>query len=149
MTQPKFYFFASLTIFIIVAILLITGSFVLTEPLYNGSTIPMGTPLTWLGIMSLPLAIYFGVERFRNPTKIYTLLSPLLKFSLTMAVLWIPICYLLAGNFSFSFSEKEVFQGGQLAMKWFWGYSYGVVILPLLLLVIHWVLKLVRTLQSK
>ncbi|RIV35156.1 hypothetical protein D2V08_07265 [Flagellimonas lutimaris] len=144
MTQPKFYFFASLTIFIIVAILLITGSFVLTEPLYNGSTIPMGTPLTWLGIMSLPLAIYFGIERFRNPSKTYKFLSPLLKFSLATTILWVPVSYLLAGNLSFSFSEKEVFQGGQLAMKLFWGYSYGVVILPLLLLIIHWVLKLVN-----
>lgn len=149
MTQPKFYFFATLIIFIIVAILLITGSFVLTEPLYNGSTIPMGTPLTWIGIMSLPLAIYFGIERFRNPTDIYTLLSRTLKFSLTLAVLWVPICYLLAGNLSFSFSEKSGFRGGQTAMKLFWGYSYGVVILPLLLLIIHLVLTLVRRIKRK
>ncbi|MHA7829792.1 MAG: hypothetical protein ACX93O_01745 [Flagellimonas sp.] len=144
MTKTRFYFFASLIIFITVTILLLTGSFVLTEPLYNGSTIPMGTPLTWLGIMSLPLAIYFGVERFRNPTKTYKLLSRILKFSLTLAVLWVPVSYLLAGNLSFSFSEKEVFQGGQLAMKLFWGYTYGVVILPLILLIIHWVLKLLN-----
>ncbi|MBO0331099.1 hypothetical protein [[Muricauda] lutisoli] len=148
MTKPKFYFFASLTIFITVAILLITGSFVLTEPLYNGSTIPMGTPLTWLGIMSLPLAVYFGVERYRNPTKIYKFLPQLLKFSLAAAVLWVPISYLLAGNLSFSFSEKEMFQGGQLAMKWFWGYSYGVVILPLFLLIVHWVLKVVNMIRK-
>ena len=144
MIQSKFYFFASLTIFIIVATLLITGSFVLTEPLYNGSTIPMGTPLTWVGIMSLPLAIYFGIEQFRNPTKNYRFLSPPLKFSLATAVLWVPVSYLLAGNLSFSFSEKEVFQGGQLAMKLFWGYTYGTVILPLILLIIHWILKLVN-----
>jgi len=149
MTQPKFYFFASLTIFIIVAILLITGSFVLTEPLYNGSTIPMGTPLTWLGIISLPLAIFFGVERFRKPTKIYELLSQILKFSLTLAVLWVPISYLLAGNLSFSFSEKSGFQGGQFAMKWFWGYSYTVAILPITLLIIHWVLTLARRIKRK
>lgn len=141
MIQSKFYFFASLTIFIIVATLLITGCFVLTEPLYNGSTIPMGTPLTWVGIMSLPLAIYFGIEQFRNPTKNYRFLSPLLKFSLATAVLWVPVSYLLAGNLSFSFSEKEVFQGGQLAMKLFWGYTYGAVILPLILLIIHWIFK--------
>lgn len=149
MTKTRFYFFASLIIFITVTILLLTGSFVLTEPLYNGSTIPMGTPLTWLGIMSLPLAIYFGVERFRNPTRTHKLLSRILKFSLTLAVLWVPICYLLAGNLSFSFSEKSGFQGGQLAMKMFWGYSYGVVILPLLLLIFHWVLTVIERIKSK
>nr|WP_297787420.1 hypothetical protein [uncultured Allomuricauda sp.] len=149
MTKTRFYFFASLIIFITVTILLLTGSFVLTEPLYNGSTIPMGTPLTWLGIMSLPLAIYFGVERFRNPNKTYKFLSRTLKLSLTLAVLWVPICYLLAGNLSFSFSEKSGFQGGQLAMKMFWGYSYGVVILPLLLLIFHWVLTVIERIKSK
>lgn len=149
MTKTRFYFFASLTILITVAIILITGSFILTEPLFNGSTIPMGTPLTWLGIMSLPLAIYFGNERFRNPTEIYKLLSGILKFSLTTAVLWVPICYLLAGNLSFSFSEKSGFRGGQIAMKCFWGYSYGVVILPLLLLIVHWVLTAARTINRK
>ena len=36
-----------------------------------------------------------------------------------MAFLWATICYILAGNFPYSFAEKDEFQGGQLTMKWF------------------------------
>lgn len=99
----------------------------------------MGTPITWLGIISLPLSIYFGVSKIHSPKQPFiTNLSRILKGIIILAILWVPICFLLSGNFSNSFSEKEVFQGGQLAMKWFWRFTYGIVISPLLIICIHW-----------
>ena len=149
MTKPSLYFFACLLIFILVLTLLMTGSSILTVPMYEGSSIPMGTPITWMGLSALPLTIYFGVGEFRNPKKRHKLFNQLLKFFVGLAVLWVPISYLLAGNLSFSFSGTATgFQGGQLAMKLFWGYTYGIAILPVLLLIIHWFLKLINTIRK-
>ena len=145
MTKPSLYFFACLLIFILVLSLLITGSSILTVPLYEGSSIPMGTPITWMGLIALPLTIYFGVGEFRDPKKRHKLFNQLLTFFVGLAVLWVPISYLLAGNLSFSFSGTATgFQGGQLAMKLFWGYTYGIAILPLILFIIHCILILVK-----
>ncbi|MHA7864827.1 hypothetical protein [Flagellimonas marinaquae] len=146
-SQP--YFFACLAIIIIVITLLISGSSILTVPIYEGSSIPMGTPITWMGLIALPLTIYFGVKKFRDHNTTYKLLNQLLKFSVGFAVLWVPISYLLSGNLSFSFSGTATgFQGGQLAMKLFWGYTYGIAILPMILLIIHWFLKLINTIRK-
>lgn len=147
--KSRFYFFACLLIFILVLTLLMTGSSILTVPMYEGSSIPMGTPITWMGLIALPLTIYFGVGEFRNPKKRHKLFNQLLTFSVGLAVLWVPVSYLLAGNLSFSFSGATTgFQGGQLAMKLFWGYTYGIAILPVLLLIIHWFLKLINTIRK-
>jgi hypothetical protein len=146
-SQP--YFFACLAIIIIVITLLISGSSILTVPIYEGSSIPMGTPITWMGLIALPLTIYFGVKKFRDHNTTYKLLNQLLKFSVGLAVLWVPISYLLSGNLSFSFSVTVTgFQGGQLAMKLFWGYTYGIAILPMILLIIHWFMKLINTIRK-
>lgn len=149
MTKPKLYLLGCLLILIVTTLLLLTGSSILSMPLFKGSSIPMGTPITWIGLISLPLSIYFGISKFREPTHtLYKYLGPLLTLSLFAAFLWVPISYVLAGNLSFSFSEKEGFQGGQSAMKWFWGYSYAVVILPLALLVMHWIWALAKGLKK-
>jgi hypothetical protein len=146
-SQP--YFFACLAIIIIVITLLISGSSILTVPIYEGSSIPMGTPITWMGLIALPLTIYFGVKKFRDHNTTYKLLNQLLKFSVGFAFLWVPISYLLSENLSFSFSGTATdFQGGQLAMKLFWGYTYGIAILPMILLIIHWFLKLINTIRK-
>ena len=146
-SQP--YFFPCLTIIIIVITLLISGSSILTVPIYEGSSIPMGTPITWMGLIALHLTIYFGAKKFRDHNVTYKLLNQLLKFSVGFAVLWVPISYLLSGNLSFSFSGTVTgFQGGQLAMKLFWGYTYGIAILPMILLIIHWFLKLINTIRK-
>ena len=58
---------------------------------------------------------------------------------IVLGILWVPISYLLAGNFSFTFSEKETFQGGQAAMRWFWRLSYGIGIGALLTLIVFWI----------
>jgi hypothetical protein len=51
-----------------------------------------------------------------------------------LGFLWVPISFFLAGNLSFSFSEKGFFQGGQTAMKLFWSISFGIVFGAILIL---------------
>ena len=78
-------------------------------------------------MVSLPFTVYWGVREFRSPTsKLNKFFAGLLKAIILLGILWAPISYLLARNPSFSFSEKESFQGGQMAMKWFWRLSYGI-----------------------
>lgn len=119
---------------------MVTGSSLLTIALDYNESIPLGTLLTWAGIISLPLTIYWGSKELRKPSgKSNIILSGILKIVIIFGILWLPISYLLAGNLSFTFSEKESFQVGQLAMRWFWLLSYGIGIGAILTLIIYWI----------
>src|SRR5210317_2173747 len=127
MNKRKIYFYSALILTLSVIILLVTGSSLLTIPLDRDESIPLGTLITWTGMISLPLAIYWGIKELRKPSsKLNRILSGFLKIIIILGILWVPISYLLAGNLSFTFSEKETFQGGQVAMQWFWRLSYGI-----------------------
>ena len=140
MKNRKILFLSSLIILVIAFSLLVSGASLLEKSLTENSSIPFGTFITWFGIISLQTSIYFGCNQFRKPSKTaYKYLSNLLKGLIILAILWLPICYFLAGNFSFTFTEKETFQGGQLAMKWFWRFSIGIVLGAIILLLFYWI----------
>ena len=143
--KRKIWFFSSLTVAVSVIILLVTGSPLLTMPLGYTDAIPLGTLITWAGMISLPLSIYWGIGEFRQPRgTLNQVLSVILKVLLVLAILWVPIAYFLAGNLSFTFSEKETFQGGQTAMKLFWVLSYGIGGGAIFTLLIYWISLLLR-----
>ena len=136
--------FISLTITIIILTismyLLGTGSELLIQPFIENPFVPFGSLITWFGLISMQFIILIGIENIRNSnTSIYKTLRLINKLFIILAILWIPICYILAGNFSNTFANKETFQGGQLAMKWFWRYTYSLGIVPILILLIHWI----------
>jgi hypothetical protein len=137
--RRKTYFFSALIVAFSTLILLVTGSSVLVLALDKNNSIPLGTLITWAGLISLPLAIYWGVKELREPTKVLTMiLSIFLKIIILLGILWVPISYLLAGNLAFTFAEKDAFQGGEAAMKWFWRLSYGIGVGSCLSLLIYW-----------
>ena len=139
----KTLLFCTLTVLITSFFLLISGSSILNYSLNKENTLPLGTFITWFGIKALPLSIFLAISEFRNPTKkLNTILASLLKIVLVLAFLWIGISYLLAGNFSFIFTEKSTFQGGQLAMNIFWKTTYSLAITPIFLLMIYLISKL-------
>ena len=145
MRRKKIWFYISLFLVLSTLFLLITGSSMLTIPLDKNNAVPSGTFITWIGIISLPLTIYWGVKELRHPSTLFNkFLALMLVVMIILAVLWVPICYLLSGNISFSFSEKDSFQGGQLAMRWFWRFSYSVALGPILLLIAYWISLLWR-----
>jgi hypothetical protein len=145
MNRRKAYFYTALGVSVAVMALLITGSFVLTIPLDQEGRVPLGTFITWAGMISLPLSVYWGVKDVRRPsTKLQVILSITLKIIIILGLCWVPISYFLAGNLSFTFSEKATFQGGQSAMRWFWILSYGIGAGTLLVLIVHWVSLLLR-----
>jgi hypothetical protein len=140
MNKRKIYFYSALILTIGVIVLLVTGSSFLILALNSNGTIPFGTLITWTGMISLPLTIYWGIKELRKPTNgLNRILSGFLKVIIVLGILWVPISYLLAGNLSFSFSEKETFQGGQDAMRWFWRLSYGIGIGAILIISTYWI----------
>ncbi len=142
-SNVRFYF--ALIVTLGVAALLVTGSSLLTMALDKGNSIPAGTLITWVGMISLPLTVYWGISDLRHPVKaLHRILAVILKVIVVLGILWVPISYLLAGNLSFSFTERTEFQGGQLAMRIFWYLSYGIGIGTLLVLGIYWLSRLVR-----
>lgn len=133
------WFYGALVIAIIVLVLLLTGSSLLTVALDKKNTIPLGTFITWAGMISLPLTVYWGVYNLRKPSLgFHKFLSAVLKVVIALGILWLPISYLLAGNMSFTFTESISFQGGQLAMKLFWILSYGISIGAISILLLYW-----------
>lgn len=147
MKKDRILFFLFLIIFLASAILLITGSSVLV---YSLNGVPAGTPITWLGLFSLAALVYLGFQNLRNPTNsTYRILNWILRANIILAVLWAPICYFLAGNASFNFSEKATFQGGQLAMRIFWIFTYTLAAIPILILIFHWLIALFRSIRNK
>ncbi|WP_345170291.1 hypothetical protein [Algibacter aquimarinus] len=140
MYKRKIYFFSSLIITLSTIIIFATGSSLLTLAINNSNTIPLGTFITWVGLISLPMSIFWGIQELRKPTTNFNkFLSSFLKLIILLAILWVPISYLLAGNLSFNFSEKTVFQGGQTAMKCFWFLTYGISIGALSTICLYWI----------
>ena len=122
----------SLIVFFFAASCLISGSNILLYALLTEPYLPAGTLITWVGMVALPASLYFGFHFLNKPVSpIEKIFSVCIKISMLVSALWAPISALLSGNLSNSFTGKPQFQGGQLAMKIFWSYSYFVVILPL------------------
>ena len=145
MKKRKIYFYIALILTLSTFTLLVTGSSILTIALDTDKSIPFGTLITWAGMISLPLTIYWGVKELRRPTKkLNKILSGFLIIIIILGILWVPISYLLAGNLSFSFSENETFQGGQTAMRWFWRLSYGIGIGAVLIIMTYWISLIFR-----
>ena len=150
MKKRKIGFIVSLIIFVLSLYLLVTGSSVLMISLSESSNIPLGTFTTWLGMIALPFLFYFTMKRLREPeSKTDRVFALLLKILIILAVLWIPISYLLSGNMSNTFTEKAEFQGGQLAMKIFWFNSYFTVAAPIVLAMFLGVYSLFRKRSKK
>ncbi len=113
--------------------LLLTGSSLLTVALSERLGLPWGTPITWLGMVALVFALWFGSAALRAPrTHADRNYRRAWAVLLAMAVLWPFVSYALAGNWSYSFGQREGFQGSSAAADWFFRYSFSVLLLPLL-----------------
>ena len=138
MINRKLLFWFSFAVFAFAGFCLFTGSSLLEIPLYPGSRIPLGTPITWAGFMALPLVILTGFAELYTPmTKPDRCFAGILRFLLYPAILWLPISYFLAGNASFSFTETDTFQGGQTAMQIFWAFNLALALAPVLFSIVY------------
>ncbi len=149
MKKPKIYFFLSLCLFFLCAFLLVTASPALEYPLGENDTIPLGSFITWAGLIAMPMSIYWGSVKFRTPEgTFYKVLSTCLKVTILLALLWLPISYGLAGNMNFNFGQGSSFRGGQTAMKLFWSLSKGIPIASIFLFTLHLAVSVYRRINS-
>ncbi|WGK65147.1 hypothetical protein [Croceiramulus getboli] len=87
-----------------VLFLLVTGSPLLEKGIGLQGKIPLGNLITWIGVIALPMTIYWGIAVLRRPnTKFQVLLALMLKILIILGVLWAPVAYLLSGNPNFNF----------------------------------------------
>ena len=129
----KFWIATLFTVMVIT--LLLSGSHLLSYTLDSFNTLPLGNLITWAGMLSLPLSVYWGIKPYINlKFKPHKYLNRSLKIAISLGFLWAPLAYVLAGNFSFTFKDKQEFQSSMEAMEWFWKLNYTAALLPLLIL---------------
>lgn len=129
--------------------LVVTGSSFLTMPVIKGTSFPVGTVVSWLGLLALSATIFFIFS------KIYDSDNPgghifRLAFQcfIVLAALWGFIGYFLAGNWAFTFHNHDDFRGSIEASEAFMYFTASLVLFPVLLIIIaglvSLLLKLVR-----
>lgn len=122
-----------LLLLIFSCILLLEGSHLLNQPLYEGSELPAGTFAAWLGISMLPLSILLGIRYVRKPiSTAYRFYNRAFTAFTLLGALWGFVSYLLAGNWTYTFSGNGDFRGSEAAFNIFVGYSAILVVLSLL-----------------
>ncbi len=136
--KQKVCFGISLIIMVIAVILLTSGSSLLTIPVLNEIEMPLGTLISWIGMISLPAAIYYGNKNIYDPK------SPGLKryrnvviILIAMSILWGFVCYLLADNWAFIFKQQSQFRGSASASIYFWIYTFMIALLPIVFLLVY------------
>lgn len=130
-------------VFLAALIPLVMGAELLGFPIIENPYFPLGNLLTALGFIAMPCIFFFGRKRFFEPvSKRDRFFSKLYKTLIVIAALWIPLCYLLAGNLSNSFGNSDSFQGSQEAGEFFWMLNYGLAGLPIALFIVFLFLKL-------
>ncbi|MEN1726845.1 MAG: hypothetical protein AAGJ52_00270 [Pseudomonadota bacterium] len=135
MSSPKLLILmlAWVTVAMVVG-LLVTSHQLLLLTLIEQPFVPMGTPITAIGLIALAV----GFQRLFSPLRgapdvIDRRLGQLQSLSVWATLFWIPVGAVLSGNLSFSFSPESGFQGSDQASKLFWAFTYGLVLFPAML----------------
>ena len=145
-------FFRIFPLLLLVAsgILLLWGSSILTLPLMRGVEIPLGSLIAWLCISMLPLSILLGIRYIRKPISLaYRRYNRFFRLLTIMGLAWGLISFLLAGNWSFTFSGGMGFRGSDAAFDIFVGYSSIVILLSLLTFIVFLIHHFIITVKQK
>ena len=96
--------------------------------------LPFGTLVTWMGIVSLPIASFSGFrELLSRDTRVARVFRSLMICLLLLCAGWGFVSFGLAGNWAFNFSNgADSFQGSVLAGEIFWAYTVSIVAMTLL-----------------
>lgn len=131
--RTRIAFWLVLLLFLTSASLLVVGSPVLMQPVFGIPNLPAGTPITWIGLVALPLTLRLGIRPLRRPDEPFRTYRVLLNAILLLALSWGLVSFALAGNWSFRFrGDAPSFQGSAEASVYFWYYTFAVAGLPLL-----------------
>ena len=134
--KRKLLLLLSILIFIASSSLLVSGSWLLVQPVFFAESVPLGTITTWAGIIALPCLIFYSIKSFHLPKDefmgVFRTINLIIIF---LAACWGIVSRFLAGNWSFSFSGyAEGFVGSDRAYIVFQQYTIFSLILPLVFL---------------
>lgn len=118
-------------------IMMLEGLPILNEPLFKGCGLPFGTLVTWIGITMLPFSILIGIRIIRKPiSNIYRFYNRGFWFLSLLSATWGLVSYILAGNWTFTFSNNNGYKGSDQAFTAFLYYTATLISLTLLFLLI-------------
>lgn len=137
-------------LFLACLLLIATGSPILEKPVRNELEIPFGTLISWVCIAMLPLSIIMSIRLIRKPTsKAYRFYKRVFIFLFLLSAAWGLISYYLAGNWSFTYSNTGVFRGSEKAFQIIVTYTFTLISLTLLFLVIFGIHHLIISKKHK
>lgn len=139
--KRKLILLALISVLIFCAVLLASSSHWLLVPIDREGSMPLGTLVTWLGLIVWPTLVYMVFfKRMRGITSLKLVYKTFFPALIIIAVLWGPVSYLLAGNWAFNFTNaQDTYQGSSAASALFWKFSYTVAAMPLLMLIVYFV----------
>ncbi|MBK3515801.1 hypothetical protein [Carboxylicivirga marina] len=140
---PKYIRLAGLALIVAIILFFLLESDLLMLPVLNQIQVPIGNLLFWLGMIILAFISHPFVKTnggLRN--KIVGILA---LVSVINALLWGFVCFILADNWYFEFSNTAVgFRGSSAAFVWFVGYSVFTFFYPLLIFVLSIIVNRMR-----
>jgi len=146
--KPPIYIFT--VILASCLILIVTGSPILNRPLNDNSTFPLGTFISWIGIIALTLTVYFAFIRILgSKSSKYRILRFVFKSIIVLASIWGFIGFILADNWAFTFQNHDKFRGSIDASRYFWIYTASLVLLPIIIILIFLLMYLSGKLIKK
>jgi len=143
--KTKAFTYLSSIILVSCVFLILTGSPILNIPLYKGSVFPWGTLVSWIGLIAFTFTIYLAfnkIDRFSN--SVHRKIRIAFGGIVTLALSWVLIGFLLAGNWAFTFQNHDEFRGSIEASRYFWIFTASLVLLPVLLFLILWLLLMIK-----
>ncbi|MEM1339020.1 MAG: hypothetical protein AAGF96_14770 [Bacteroidota bacterium] len=144
MKRNRALFWICLVIAVFSALLLITGSPWLVKPLGGQTAPPLGNVTTALGCIALSLMPWFLLRWWgKKTTKWYWSLQFTTVLAFGFSIFWWPVGRMLSGNWSNLFLQRPI------ASKWFWNYSYGLVSLSFMLLLLICITRILNGKNEK
>lgn len=125
--------------------LIVTGSPILNVPLYKESAFPLGTIVSWIGLIAFTFTMCFAFNKIhRANNSIHKIIRIVFGGIVILASIWGLIGYLLAGNWAFTFQNHDEFRGSIEASRYFWICTASLVLLPILLFLIFWIPLMIK-----
>lgn len=130
--------------------LVVTGSPILNKPFIKDSTLPLGTLISWIGIIALTLTIYCIFNKIhRSNSKNHKILRYVFKGIISLASIWGFIGFLFANNWALTFQNHDKFRGSIDASLFFWIYTATLVLFPILLIIILLLISMAKKLMKR
>ncbi|WP_167618320.1 hypothetical protein [Maribellus sediminis] len=102
---------------------------VLGKELLSGSGLPAGTLISWAGLFIYAF-LMFGLMKGRPESSVSRSLKTILLLNVILAGIWGILSYLLAGNWSFNFTNSN------FSFRFWIGITLFIVLIPLISFII-------------